>query len=264
MKKDIALFGCGNMVQAIFIPMYEINPKLSFYTYTPNGVRALYMAEKTNGKQLDDLSVIPKVDIYVIGCKPQQFDELAKQLKSKLDKDSIVLSMMAAVEIQSIQDKLDHHKVARLMPNTPITVKKGVNLFTFSSEFERFQKEELMLLFYEISKNHPLDTEEELDKLTVVSGSGPAYLFNFAHHWLESIVDMGIDRKKADQIIRETFLGASTLMQTHEDLLTLRENVTSKGGVTFEALKVFNEDDQLAKLTNKAFKAALDRMNGLK
>ncbi len=264
MKKDIVLFGCGNMVQSIFIPLFEINERLTFFTYTPNGIRALYMAEKTRGTQIDNLENIPKADIYVIGCKPQQFTDLAMSLKGKLSKDAIVLSMMAAVEIKDIQEKLGHKQVARIMPNTPINVKKGVNLFVFSETLSKNQKEEMMLLFHDIAKNYELESQEELDKLTVVSGSGPAYLFNFAHHWLEAIVSMGIDRDKADKIIRETFLGASLLMQGKEDFLTLRENVTSKGGVTYEALKVFNQQDSLENLTKLAFNAAFDKMNSLK
>ena len=103
-KKKIAILGCGNMTQAIFLPLDLKASGFLPFTYTPSHTKAADLAGVLEGEAIKKLSELPACDYYFIGCKPQQFTELAKELKLILPDTFRAISIMAAVKAAKIKE----------------------------------------------------------------------------------------------------------------------------------------------------------------
>ncbi|MBC75804.1 MAG: pyrroline-5-carboxylate reductase [Halobacteriovoraceae bacterium] len=256
----IGVIGCGNMASAIVKGIHAIYKDEKFLTYTPSKTRALELAESVNGKQVDELKGMMEADTLMIGCKPQQFDELAGQLTKSMDlKDKHIVSIMAAMPVETIKKKLGTTKVTRVMPNTPMLYNEGISLVLNSGTTER-EETNVLKWFSACGKVHMLDNEQSFDQVTTVSGSGPAYVFQFAKSMVDKLETWGVEQKQAREIVTQLFKGSTKLMELNNDI-TLDElinQVTSKGGVTIEAVKVYRAEG-IDKMTSKALDAAYSR-----
>lgn len=261
--KSLLVLGCGNMAQALVKGIYRQNPELRIFTYTPSHTRAIELAQVVSGTVVENLNEFPQADLVLIACKPQQFSDLADKLKAKLNKNSVVLSILAGIRSSVLKEKLQHSQIVRIMPNTPVLVNSGVNAFYFPSEDLNFSKHKIMQLFAACAKNFDFDDESKIDIVTPYSGSGPAYFFEIARIMIDDLVSKGFERNQATEIINHTILGAGKLLtESDESPEVLRNNVTSKKGVTFEALESFKEN-HLESIFQQALERALKRTNEL-
>jgi pyrroline-5-carboxylate reductase len=247
----IGVIGCGNMASAIVKGIAKDFKHEGFLTYTPSFTRADKLASEIGGRAVRELSELEAADKIIIACKPQQFNLLAKNLKGSFDLSAKhFISIMAAVSIKSIQQKLAVTKVTRVMPNTPSLYSEGISLILHSPEVTTEGQLDCLKYFSACSKVHLLKDEALFDKVTTVSGSGPAYVFYFAQSFAQALQTWGVAEQEARDLVIQLFKGSSRLMEASQDipLSTLIDQVTSKGGVTIEALKVFKakEFDQLA------------------
>lgn len=255
---NIAVIGCGNMASKVIRQMYNANKKINFYTYTPSKTRAQELAKIVNGvvvNSIDDFN-FEEIDYWVIGCKPQQVKDLAKEFNSKL-KDKNIVSMLAATSISKLSELFNSNQIMRIMPNTPIGLGHGITLVTKHSDFKNSNE----FLTHLKSGSYILETktEKELDEITVFSGSGPAYVFYFALTLEQKLVSLGYDESESRKIINNLFVGSSVLMNSSKSSLSeLLDQVTSKGGVTIEAIKEYQISD-LSGITSKAIDKALRR-----
>lgn len=257
--KKLLSFGCGNMAQAIIEGIYANNKELEFHLYTPSNTRAIELSKKVGGYHLKSLESIPSCDFYMISCKPQQLLELAKTLKGKLNPNSVVISILAGTTTETLQNVLGVSKVLRVMPNTPSLVGAGVNAFYFTDEVSDADRKYLLDIFSSFSKVFSFNTENEIDVITGFSGSGPAYIFEFSRILIEKMISMGVDREVATEMIKWTFYGSSKLQLESEDTSEeLRNKVTSKKGVTYEALEIFKREN-FEKMVDMALDAAYNR-----
>lgn len=238
----VALLGCGNMSRAIVTQVYNKNPSAyTFYTYTPSQIRAKELSEKLNGFFCAKISDIPVCDVYIIGCKPAQFDDLAKVLKIHLPKNSVVISIMAAIEEKILQEKLTISKVLRVMPSMPSEVGLGISLL-FTSSLAENEKKLLEEFFVLSSKVYWCQTEKALEEGMILTACGPAYVYYFAQTLAQSFRKLNSDfsNETIDTLVRDLFIGSSTLMSNSSlSLSELVNSVTSKGGVTQKAIDVF-------------------------
>lgn len=257
----IGVIGCGNMASAIVKGAHNVFPEKKFLTYTPSFTRADELAKAVGGEAVKELADLSKADSIIIGCKPQQFAELAQNLAGKFDLSSKhFISIMAAIPMESIQKKLGAKKVTRVMPNTPSLFNEGVSLLLNSSDVTTKEKKLVDDIFSSVGKTHMMKDEESFDRVTTVSGSGPAYVFQFAKSMADSLVSWGVDESEARQIVDQLFVGASKLMASKEDISLdeLISQVTSKGGVTIEAVKVYDKKG-ITEITREALDAACAR-----
>ena len=240
--KKLLSFGCGNMARAIIEGMHGSRSKLSYTLFTPSKTRAVSLAKDVEGVVLESLENIPRCDYYMISCKPQQLEELSKSIKGKLNPDATVISILAGTTVKRLQEALGIQNILRIMPNTPTLVGAGVNAFHFSNDFDSIIKNELVELFSSFSKVFTFEKENEIDKITGFSGSGPAYVFEFSRLLTKKMISMGIESDTAAEMIKWTIFGSAKLqLESSESSETLRNNVTSKNGVTYEALEKFKE-----------------------
>ena len=194
----------------------------------------------------------------MLATKPQSCAEVLGELKKFDLTGKLVLSIMAGIPLDVIKQGLGGQKVrlVRTMPNTPLLVKLGV---TGVYTTDRSAKKEVEALLGATSRLFFVPAEDDLNAVTAISGSGPAYFFAFIEALAEAGAKLGLDKEMATQMAIGTALGASTLAAASRDSIsTLRKNVTSKGGTTEQALISF-EKNELARIVAEAASAARER-----
>ena len=202
-------------------------------------------------------------DIIVLAVKPQSLPEVLVGMKGGVKSNQLVLSIVAGVKISKIGEGLGHKRIVRSMPNTPARIGYGVTGWTATAEVTKEQKESARTILGAMGKEIYFDGEKYLDMVTAVSGSGPAYFFLLAEAMIEAGIKIGLGQKEAEELVAQTMLGAAQLLaQPGQSPATLRQNVTSKGGTTEAALKVF-ENGGFSKLVAAAVRAAYDRTREL-
>ncbi len=207
----------------------------------------------------DNHLAISDANIIVLAIKPQTLPLVMNELKNKIKTSQLVISIIAGKTIGALCDGLDHLRVVRSMPNTPAQIGEGVTVWTATREVTTSQKKQAALILGAMGKQFYVEDERFLDMATAVSGSGPGYLFYFVEAFIEAAVSIGWDRSMAKELVINTVLGAAHLLkQSDRDPSDLRRMVTSPGGTTAEAIKVFDEG-KLVELTTRAVKAAYEK-----
>ena len=179
-------------------------------------------------------------DIVVLAVKPQQLREAVAPLCGKLT-DQLVVSIAAGLRMADIARWLgNYRKLVRTMPNTPALIGAGITGLCADPSVDLEGRTTADKILKAVGSTVWIDTEEKMDAVTAVSGSGPAYVFYFLEAMETAALKLGFDARSARQLSVETFLGATRLAeQSKESISTLRERVTSKGGTTEAALLSF-------------------------
>lgn len=243
--KTIAIIGCGNMglIYANSFLQYKIASNEQVLLVEKDEERRRMLAELRIGKVVAaDDPEISTCRIILLAVKPQDFRALAPSLKTLIHKDCVILSIMAGTEIAFIGAELNHQTIVRAMPNLPVAVGMGMTAFTCSSQLLPEQIREVELLLAATGKTIYLQEEEQLNAVTALSGSGPAYFFYFVKSLVDAGISLGLDREVASVLARQTMLGSFHLINKGQK--TLDEyiaSVASKGGTTEAALNTFAE-----------------------
>lgn len=240
--KKILVLGCGNMVEALIPGIVSNLPQVEFIFYTPSKTRAEKLAKKLNQKYCESLDELDfnSIDSLFLGFKPQQLDIVTDSLKTYNLKNKTVISILAAIDLNTLGSKFNSDKVLRIMPNIASAVDMGVNLIAKSKHFNNNEFIEAL----ELNSKCFLLSEEMLDKATIITGSGPALLYKFMQQLFDYLINIGIDDKSATEMISGTLNGSLKLFESNG--LSLGEQislVTSKGGVTERALETLDKDD---------------------
>jgi pyrroline-5-carboxylate reductase len=181
-------------------------------------------------------------DVVILGIKPQGLADLMPEIAPHLRSDALVISLLAGKTIAGISAGLGGHRsIARVMPNTPTLIGKGMAGYSLSAGVSDEQKKFVQQLLDATGK--ALEIPEELQNaLTGTSGSGPAYFFRFVEAMVDGAVAMGLSREDATTLTTQTIVGAAALLdESGETPTRLREKVTSLKGATAEAIAVFDE-----------------------
>lgn len=261
-SKKIAFLGCGNMVQALFPTWKKLDPSAQFYTYTPSGTKAAEFAKLIGGKAVKSLFDLPPCDAYIFGFKPQTLRTAFTDFKPT-NPNAVGVSLLAGVTFEDLKKTSGLNALVRLMPNTPAIVGEGM-MGVISKDLSTAQTAYFDGVWSGLSKVINLETEAELDLITPYSGSGPAYYFELARIMVHDLKERGLDSARARELVAQTMLGsAKMLLEANEPPAKLRDNVTSKGGVTAAVLKSF-QDDHLESLWKRAIAAGHERLAELK
>lgn len=253
----ILFLGAGKMVQAMLPKLHHDHHH--FFFYSPSGESAAKAAHLVNGKVVPSLNELPEVDAYCIACKPQQFNQLAKDIVDKLDPTAVIISIMAAVTLSRIHTSLKNPHVLRIMPNTPVGVGQGIVPICFCSTISEAAKEKWINFLQPLGMVIPLEKEGDLEKFTPFSGSGPGFIFEWARIWQQELMKQGFDYEMSRAVIAQLFLGSGQLMnEQKESFEEMRNAVTSKAGITAAGLDKMR-DNQFERITADIFKAATSR-----
>ena len=208
-------------------------------------------------------AIIKDYEIIIIAVKPQDFRAMSEELKEHLQKHQLIISIMAGITIEKIQSLLNHEVVVRAMPNTPAQLGFGITAFTARSGMSYENISIVDTLLETTGKSIFMKDEVQLDAVTALSGSGPAYFYYFVKNMIEAGKQMGIDEAVASMLVKQTMLGSFQIINNSK--LTLDEMikmVASKGGTTEAALLKF-EDNNVGESIVLALKAAESRAKEL-
>lgn len=206
---------------------------------------------------------VPKSDVIFLAVKPYHSEELFSSIKEYANNDQLIVSLMAGITIESIQEGLGIKKVIRTMPNLPAKVGKGVTSFTESKEVTRVELLMIRNLLDTTGEAIHVDNENFINASTGISGSGPAYVFYFMQSMLEAALKMGFSENDSKVLVSQTFEGAVALF--NESSLSPEswmKRVASKGGTTQAALDSM-EDNNVKELIKEAAYAAFNRATEL-
>jgi len=262
----IAFIGGGNMGEAMLAAV--LKKKLA----APDGVSVSDISEsrreylkKQYGVDItyDNRTAVKDKDIIVLAVKPQNITEVLSDLKSHLRPAQLVLSIAAGIKIGTISAGLGHKNIVRAMPNTPAQIGFGMSGWTATAAVTAKQKGQAQAVLAAMGEEIFFEDEKNLDMVTAVSGSGPAYFFLFAESLIDAAVNIGLSRSDAEKLVLQTMLGsAQLLLKSGKPPAELRRAVTSKGGTTECALQSF-EDGGFARLVTQAVRAAYLRAKEL-
>lgn len=198
-------------------------------------------------------------DVIVLAIKPQQLREVVVTLKPFLN-SQLVLSIAAGIRAADISRWLGGHQaIVRTMPNTPALIGRGITGAYAMSGVSDLQRQNADALLRAVGETVWVTDESQMDAVTAISGSGPAYVFYFIEAMQQAATELGLSADQGRQLAQATFAGAAALAsQSDESVSLLRERVTSKGGTTYAALTSMEASGVKAALV-KALHAAADR-----
>jgi pyrroline-5-carboxylate reductase len=266
-QTTVAILGCGSMGTAILAGMIQngtegFNVRVTTKTVASAeelakkyGVTAFATEYQPNANSL----ATEGADVVLVAVKPAYVIEVLDQVKSVIADKASIISVAAGVQTKTMEEHLPESvSVIRAMPNTPALIGLGLTGISAGSRVSAEQLSAAVALFEAVGKTLVIP-EEQIDALSTISGSGPAYVFYFIEEFIKTALNHGFDQEDAYLMVSQTFLGASQLLvQSHGDPAELRRQVTSPNGTTMKAVAVL-EEGNLHDLFFKATSAALAR-----
>jgi len=256
-KKKIAVIGAGNMGGAIIKGIKNAKSHLPHHVK-----KKVYeiIASDIDKKKLKRLKVftaktnkeaIETADIIILAIKPQNIDKLLHEIKNITRSSQLIISIAAGITTKKIEKALIRNiPVVRVMPNTPALVGMGMSVLCPGKYAEARHLQTAKRIFSSMGKVEIVKREKLMDAVTAVSGSGPAYVYLFIESIINSALKMGLSKESAKKLVVQTIKGSIKLLEdTNKEPETLRRQVTSPGGTTEAALRVFKKK-QFQKIIN--------------
>lgn len=262
--KTIGFIGGGNMAQALIEGVLKAGLYKSENVWVSdvrqdrlNELKARYGIQIAT----DNTELTAQADIIVLSVKPQVMSEVLEGIAGTLKQDALVISIAAGITADAIKTKLGDVQTIRVMPNTPALVGAGASgLYNANASKENL--EEALAILNSVGRAVVVETEDLMDAVTAVSGSGPAYFFLLMEEMIKAAVELGLTEETAKALVLQTAKGAALLaesaQQQGETPDLLRKKVTSPGGTTEAALKVFAEKG-ISQIVSEALTAARNR-----
>ena len=260
----IAFIGGGNMASAIIGGLiHQGHPASQIEVVEPwaearEALRKNYRIEA----QAEAGPALQRARIVVWAVKPQTFKDAAAQARAHTQQ-ALHLSVAAGIRSDSIAQWLSTERIVRTMPNTPALVGKGMSAIYARPAVNAEERTQVEAILASTGEFLWVESEKQLDAVTALSGSGPAYVFYFLEAMTRAGVGMGLSEQQAHQLAVGTFVGASELARSSDEPPeVLRERVTSKGGTTYAALTSL-ERDAVGESFVRAMEAAQQRAQEL-
>lgn len=217
----------------------------------------------TIGCQIADNNthLLTEQDMIVLAVKPKVIDLVIQEIRPFLEEKALIVSLAAGITLKHLKNALPKHvNIIRAMPNIAAGIGQSASLLLGKETLQNSQVTLLENSFSQLGTIHWVTNDNQLDVGTVIAGSGPAYVFYIMDALQQSAVNLGLPEQIAQQLVEQTFLGASTIaLKENLSLKQLQEQVTSPQGTTASALAVF-ERTQIATCLDEAIKAAWQKV----
>ena len=257
--KNIAVLGCGNMGAALVGAYAAKHHDVHFHLHDPDISKAEQLEKKCRGIVYGSIADLPACDCYLLACKPQSFAELATELKTQLPTNAVVISILAGTSSQRIQEALNVQKIVRVMPNTPCLISEGMSAI-FPQQLSSAESAWVQNFFASVGKTLQVQSDQQVDQMTALTGSGPAYVFELARILTHKMQSFGFSEQASAEAIKQLCKGSALLLAHSEDSAEqLREKVTSQKGTTAAALDVLSAhhfENIFSEALDAAFKRA--------
>lgn len=260
---NITFIGGGNMAQALIGGLISRGLPATRITVSDpvEEIRQLLL-EKDVHVTDNNVAAIKDADIVVLAVKPQVLGLVLKPLQGLFD-GKLIISIVAGAEIKTISALTGNDRVVRVMPNTPALVQTGAHGIFAYDVVEAKDRELATQVLAATGLTIWVNSEAQVDAVTAVSGSGPAYFFYMMESMIRAGKNMGLDEKVATALTLQTALGAAQMAITSSNSpAELRKNVTSPNGTTQAALEVFDRA-QISQNIQTALAAAQKRSQEL-
>lgn len=260
---NISFIGGGNMAQALIGGLISQGlPATRITVSDPVEKVRSFLAEKEVNVTDDNIAAIKDADIVLFAVKPQVLAGVLKPLQGLLD-GKLVISIVAGAEIATLSALLGTDRIVRVMPNTPALVQTGAHGLFANAEVGNDDRELASQVLASTGLTIWVNSEAQIDAVTAVSGSGPAYFFYMMESMIRAGKNLGLDEKVATALTLQTALGAAQMAITSSNTpAELRKNVTSPNGTTQAALEVFDRA-QISQNIQAALAAAQKRSQEL-
>lgn len=261
--QKIGFIGGGNMASSLLNGLIASgHPAAQLWVSDSNSdVLARLAADLNVNTTLDNSAVVDAVDVIVLAVKPQAMKEVAQTLATAVAaKKSLVVSIAAGISQASLSAWLGGQTaIVRCMPNTPALVLTGATGLHANSNVTDEQSDLAENILRSVGIALWVKNESELDAVTAVSGSGPAYYFLLMEAMEKAALELGLSADTAQLLVQQTALGAAKIaLESAESPEKLRQRVTSPNGTTQKAIETFQAGGFI-ELVAKALHAARDR-----
>ncbi|MBA1202345.1 pyrroline-5-carboxylate reductase [Pseudomonas capeferrum] len=257
----IAFIGAGNMAASLIGGLRAQGLEASQIRASDPGAETRTRLGAEHGIEVfeDNAQAIEGADVIVLAVKPQVMKAVCVALRPNLESGQLIVSIAAGITCASMNAWLGAQPIVRCMPNTPSLLRKGVSGLYATAEVSARQREQAEQLLSAVGIALWLEQEQQLDAVTAVSGSGPAYFFLMIEAMTAAGVKLGLSPETASQLTLQTALGAAHMAAASDvDAAELRRRVTSPAGTTEAAIKSFQSNGFEA-LVEQALEAAARR-----
>ena len=240
----VTFVGGGNMASALIGGLLQgVVNAAELAVIEPDEARAAQLAATFGVRAAFSADLMDDADVIVLAVKPQQLRAVAQGLAERLRPGQLVVSIAAGIRLADLSRWLGgHQRLVRVMPNTPALVGAGVSGVYAPEVIDAAGREQVTAILAATGRVVWVDSEDRIDAITAISGSGPAYVFYFIEALQQAAEQLGFDADSARSLALGTFDGAVKLALTSPDSpAVLRAKVTSKGGTTERALHIMQE-----------------------
>jgi pyrroline-5-carboxylate reductase len=264
-NKKIGFIGGGNMAEAMIKGLLSasfIEAKNVFVSEPSEAKRNTLHAEYKIKVSADNRELVKKCDIIILAVKPQIVQKVLRDIASLVGRDKLVISIAAGVPIAIMDDVLRGGKnkkfsIVRTMPNTPALVQEGVTAIASGEHVRKIDVKIAHRIFEAVGRTVDVE-EDQLDAVTGLSGSGPAYIFMLIEALSDAGVKMGLSREVANTLTIQTVLGSAKLArESGKHPGELKDMVTSPAGTTISGLHALEEGSFHTTLMNAVEDATL-------
>jgi pyrroline-5-carboxylate reductase len=234
----LGFVGGGNMATAMIVGLKHQQFEMQqIQVIEMDAEKCAYLSSEFGVNTSSYLQDITHNDVIILAIKPQQLQSLAQSLAPLLN-NQLVISIAAGIRLVDLSRWLgNYHSIVRAMPNTPAQIQAGITGVYAKPEVTTIQKQQTTQILDAIGETIWVSREEDLDAVTAISGSGPAYVFYLIEALQAAAVALGLNEAQAKQLSIATFKGASQLAaMSTTPVETLRAQVTSKGGTTEQGI----------------------------
>lgn len=189
----------------------------------------------------DNKTAVMHANVVILAVKPQDLGELLEEISFYILENTLIISIAAGIEIASIQRYFQSpHPLIRVMPNLGTIVGQSISCWVKNDDVSVDQAENAKVILASFGEEIELESEDDIDKVTAISGTGPAYFFYIAQLLEEGARKLGLKPEVARKLVIQTAKGSTALYESSGDADALRKQVTSKDGTTEAAFKTLD------------------------
>lgn len=267
MDKTITFIGAGNMSTSLINGLIASGySKNKIIATDPNKEQRNNISQSIGINCIEDnIVAVLQADIVILAIKPQVLNKVCNEIKDSAQKSQpLIISIVAGIRSTDINLWLGNkNSIVRCMPNTPAMIQAGATGLMANELVTDEQKTVAENILRSVGITVWVDTDNDLDSVTALSGSGPAYYFLFMEAMQQAAENMGLNSSVAQLLTIQTAFGAAKMaLESPYDCACLREKVTSPNGTTAKAIESF-EKNELKKIVEQAMLAAKNRATSL-
>jgi pyrroline-5-carboxylate reductase len=265
-ENTVAFIGAGNMARSVIAALIKQGyPAANIIASNRNPQKLAALASDFAIQTTEDNTHAAQLaDVIVLAVKPQFMAEVCQAMLAGAPEihEKLFVTVAAGLPVSRYREWLGDIRIVRAMPNTPAQIGLGITGL-YPSQCSNYEKSFVDQLFRGCGRNVWLEQEAQINHITAISGSAPAYFFYFMEAMQQQAEALGFATEEARAMVAQTALGAATLAaQSDLSFADLRAQVTSKGGTTHEAIETFRARE-LQQTVAAAMQAAIARAEAI-